>query len=52
MNAVKKWTWIHLFQPPMESRVRYGSEGLDICDPLKGQLDRTDVQNPVATNSD
>jgi hypothetical protein len=52
MNAVKKRTWIHFFQPLVESRVRYGSEGVDICDPLKGQLDRTDVQNLVATNSD
>ena len=43
-GAAKKGTWVRIFQPPVEGRLRYGFEDVDIGDRLKVQLVRTDVQ--------
>ena len=43
-GAAKKGTWVRIFQPPVEGRLLYGCEGVDIGDRLKVQLVRTDVQ--------
>ncbi|MFO7687898.1 MAG: RNB domain-containing ribonuclease [Desulfobacterales bacterium] len=43
-GAAKKGTWVRIFQPPVEGRLHYGFEGVDIGDRLKVQLVRTDVE--------
>jgi hypothetical protein len=44
VSAAKKGTWVRIFQPPVESRLRDGFEGVDIGERLKVKLVRTDVQ--------
>ncbi|MBI5580328.1 MAG: RNB domain-containing ribonuclease [Deltaproteobacteria bacterium] len=43
-GAADKGTWVRIFQPPIEGRLLYGVEGVDVGDRLKVQLVRTDVE--------
>ena len=43
-GAADKGTWVRIFQPPIEGRLLYGAEGVDVGDRLKVQLIRTDVE--------
>jgi hypothetical protein len=43
-GAADKGTWVCIFQPPIEGRLIYGVEGVDVGDRLKVQLIRTDVE--------
>jgi exoribonuclease-2 len=43
-GAADKGTWVRIFQPPIEGRLLYGVEGVDVGDRLKVQLMRTDVE--------
>jgi VacB/RNase II family 3'-5' exoribonuclease len=43
-GAADKGTWVRIFQPPIEGRLLYGFEGVDVGDRLKVQLVRTDVE--------
>lgn len=43
-GAADKGTWVRIFQPPIEGRLLYGVEGVDVGDRLKVQLIRTDVE--------
>jgi VacB/RNase II family 3'-5' exoribonuclease len=42
-GAADKGTWVRIFQPPVEGRLLYGAEGVDVGHRLKVQLVRTDV---------
>ncbi|MGA9233490.1 MAG: hypothetical protein WBV91_01600, partial [Desulfobacterales bacterium] len=43
-GAADKGTWVRIFQPPIEGRLLYGAEGVDVGHRLKVQLVRTDVE--------
>ena len=43
-GAADKGTWVRIFQPPVEGRLLYGAEGVDVGHRLKVQLVRTDVE--------
>jgi len=43
-GAADKGTWVRIFQPPIEGRLLYGFEGVDVGHRLKVQLIRTDVE--------
>jgi VacB/RNase II family 3'-5' exoribonuclease len=43
-GAADKGTWVRIFHPPIEGRLLYGFEGVDVGDRLKVQLIRTDVE--------
>jgi exoribonuclease-2 len=43
-GAADKGTWVRIFQPPIEGRLLYGFEGVDVGQRLKVQLVRTDVE--------
>ena len=43
-GAADKGTWIRIFHPPIEGRLLYGAEGVDVGDRLKVQLIRTDME--------
>jgi VacB/RNase II family 3'-5' exoribonuclease len=43
-GAADKGTWVRIFQPPVEGRLVYGVEGVDVGQRLKVQLIRTDVE--------
>jgi exoribonuclease-2 len=42
-GAADKGTWVRIFQPPIEGRLLYGVEGVDVGHRIKVQLIRTDV---------
>jgi exoribonuclease-2 len=42
-GAADKGTWVRIFQPPVEGRLLYGAEGVDVGHRLKVQLVRSDV---------
>jgi VacB/RNase II family 3'-5' exoribonuclease len=43
-GAADKGTWVRIFQPPIEGRLLYGAEGVDVGHRLRVQLVRTDVE--------
>jgi hypothetical protein len=43
-GAADKGTWVRIFQPPIEGRLLYGVEGVDVGHRLKVQLIHTDVE--------
>jgi len=43
-GAADKGTWVRIFQPPVEGRLLYGFEGVDVGHRLRVQLVRTDVE--------
>ena len=43
-DAAGKWTWVRIFQPPIEGRLLHGVEGVDVGHRLKVQLIQTDVE--------
>ena len=43
-GAADKGTWVRIFKPPIEGRLLYGAEGVDVVHRLKVQLVRTDVE--------
>ena len=43
-GAADKGTWVRIFKPPIEGRLLYGGEGVDVGHRLKVQLVRTDVE--------
>ena len=43
-GAADKGTWVRIFKPPVEGRLLYGFEGVDVGHRLKVQLVRTDVE--------
>ena len=43
-GAADKGTWVRIFEPPIEGRLLYGVEGVDVGHRLKVQLVRTDVE--------
>ncbi len=43
-GAADKGTWVRIFKPPVEGRLLYGAEGIDVGHRLKVQLVRTDVE--------
>ncbi len=43
-GAADKGTWVRIFLPPIEGRLLYGVEGVDVGDRLKVQLISTDVE--------
>jgi hypothetical protein len=43
-GAADKGTWVRIFQPPLEGRLLYGFEGVDVGHRLKVQLVHTDVE--------
>ena len=43
-GAAGKGTWVRIVQPPIEGRLLYGVEGVDVGNRLKVQLIRTDVE--------
>ena len=43
-GAAQKGTWVRIFQPPIEGRLLYGFEGVDVGQRLKVQLIHTDVK--------
>ena len=43
-GAADKGTWVRIFQPPIEGRLLYGFESVDVGDRLKVQLVRTEVE--------
>jgi exoribonuclease-2 len=43
-GAADKGTWVRIFKPPVEGRLLYGFEGVDVGQRLKVQLVRTDVE--------
>jgi exoribonuclease-2 len=42
-GAADKGTWVRIFHPPIEGRLLYGYEGVDVGDRLKVRLIHTDV---------
>ncbi|MGA2959667.1 MAG: RNB domain-containing ribonuclease [Thermodesulfobacteriota bacterium] len=43
-GAADKGTWVRIFHPPIEGRLLYGYEGVDVGNRLKVQLVHTDVE--------
>jgi exoribonuclease-2 len=43
-GAADKGTWVRIFQPPLEGRLLYGFESVDVGHRLKVQLVHTDVE--------
>lgn len=43
-GAADKGTWVRIFKPPIEGRLLYGVEGIDVGHRLKVQLISTDVE--------
>ena len=43
-GAADKGTWVRIFQPPVEGRLLYGHEGVDVGNRLRVQLIHTDVE--------
>jgi exoribonuclease-2 len=43
-GASPKGTWVRIVQPPVEGRLEYGFQGLDVGDKLRVKLVRTDVE--------
>ncbi len=43
-GAADKGTWVRIFHPPIEGRLLYGYEGVEVGNRLKVQLIRTDVE--------
>jgi len=43
-GAADKGTWVRIFNPPIEGRLLYGVEGVDVGHRLRVQLIRTDVE--------
>ncbi len=43
-GAADKGTWVRIFRPPIEGRLLYGYEGVDVGNRLKVQLMHTDVE--------
>jgi len=43
-GAADKGTWVRIFKPPIEGRLLYGAEGVDVGHRLKVQLVNTDVE--------
>jgi exoribonuclease-2 len=43
-GAARKGTWVRIFHPPIEGRLRDGFEGVDVGERLKVQLVHADVQ--------
>jgi VacB/RNase II family 3'-5' exoribonuclease len=43
-GAATKGTWVRIFRPPIEGRLLYGYEGVDVGNRLKVQLIHTDVE--------
>jgi VacB/RNase II family 3'-5' exoribonuclease len=43
-GAAAKGTWVRIFHPPIEGRLLYGYEGVDVGDRLRVQLVHTDVE--------
>jgi VacB/RNase II family 3'-5' exoribonuclease len=43
-GAADKGTWVRIFHPPIEGRLLYGHEGVDVGSRLKVQLIHTDVE--------
>jgi exoribonuclease-2 len=43
-GAADKGTWVRIFHPPIEGRLFYGYEGIDVGTRLKVQLIHTDVE--------
>ncbi len=43
-GAADKGTWVRIFHPPIEGRLLYGYEGVDVGSRLKVQLLHTDVE--------
>jgi len=43
-GAADKGTWVRIFQPPLEGRLLFGFEGVDVGHRLKVQLVHTDVE--------
>jgi VacB/RNase II family 3'-5' exoribonuclease len=43
-GAAEKGTWVRIFQPPIEGRLLYGYEGVDVGNRLKVRLIHTDVE--------
>jgi VacB/RNase II family 3'-5' exoribonuclease len=43
-GAADKGTWVRIFHPPVEGRLLYGYEGVDVGSRLKVQLIHTDVE--------
>ena len=43
-GAADKGTWVRIFHPPIEGRLLYGYEGVDVGNRLRVQLIHTDVE--------
>ncbi len=43
-GAADKGTWVRIFHPPIEGRLLYGHEGVDVGNRLRVQLVHTDVE--------
>lgn len=43
-GAAEKGTWVRIFHPPIEGRLIYGHEGVDVGSRLRVQLIHTDVE--------
>jgi exoribonuclease-2 len=43
-GAADKGTWVRIFQPPIEGRLLYGYEGVEVGNRLKVQLIHTDIE--------
>lgn len=43
-GAADKGTWVRIFHPPIEGRLLYGHEGVDVGNRLRVQLIHTDVE--------
>jgi len=43
-GASEKGTWVRIFHPPVEGKLEYGFEGIDVGHRLRVQLIHTDVQ--------
>ena len=43
-GAADKGTWVRIFHPPVEGRLLYGHEGVDVGNRLRVQLIHTDVE--------
>jgi exoribonuclease-2 len=43
-GAADKGTWVRIFRPPIEGRLLYGYEGVDVGNRLKVQLIHTDIE--------
>ena len=43
-GAADKGTWVRILQPPIEGRLVYGFEGVDVGSRLRVQLIHTDVE--------